>query len=67
MFLSDLIITEEAVKQKLNKLNTAKAMGPDGIPGIILKELKCEISLPLSTIFNKSLEEGTTPLDWKIA
>ena len=67
MFLSDLIVTEEAVKQKLNKLNTAKAMGPDGIPGIILKELKCEISLPLSTIFNKSIEEGTTPLDWKIA
>ena len=29
--------------------------------------IQCEISLPLTTIFNKSLEEGTIPLEWKIA
>ena len=67
MFLSELLLTEEAVKQKLKNLNTSKAMGPDGIPSIILKELCNELSLPLCNIFNKSLSEGQVPKDWKTA
>ena len=67
IFLSNLIIKEDDIKQKLNGLNTAKAMGPDGIPSIILKELRNEISLPLSIIFNKSLTLGTVPKVWKEA
>ena len=67
MFLSDLIITKEAVKDKLNCLNTNKSMGPDGIPSIILKSLSNELCQPLSTIFNKSLSEGVVPKDWKCA
>ena len=39
MFLTDILITNAAVKAKLKNLNPAKAMGPDKIPSIILKEL----------------------------
>ena len=67
IYLSDIILTQEAVKLKLNKLDPNKAMGPDKIPAIILKELSQELSLPLVYIFNKSLSEGRVPSDWKNA
>ena len=67
MYLTDLILTRDAVKAKLNKLDASKASGPDGIPTIILKSLSEEISLPLLLIFNKSLSEGQVPSAWKSA
>ena len=67
MFLTDIIITRDAVKTKLKNLNPAKAMGPDKIPSLILKELHDDLSLPLSMIFNKSVHTGVVPSDWKIA
>ena len=67
VFLSELLLTEDAVKQKLKNLNISKAMGPDGIPNIILKELSNELSLPLCILFNKSLTEGKVPKGWKSA
>ena len=67
LFLSDLILTQEAVKKKLEGLNPNKAMGPDEIPSIVLKELSSELSFPLLIIFNKSLSEGRVPIDWKTA
>ena len=60
-------ITEEEVEKKLNKLNTKKAQGPDQIPPRILKEIKREISKPLSILFNKSIESGIVPKEWKYA
>ena len=66
-FLSEIIVTKEAVNNKLKKLNPAKAMGPDKIPSIVLKELSEELSLPLSIIFNKSLHSGIVPSEWKTA
>ena len=67
MFLTDLVITKEAVRDKLNNLNTNKSMGPDGIPGLILKTLSDELCQPLCNIFNKSLSEGIVPKEWKCA
>ena len=61
------MITQEEVKQKLANINASKAMGPDHIPGIVLKTLAEEISIPLTKIFNKSISEGTVPDKWKIA
>lgn len=66
-FLSDIILTKESVKNKLKNLKTNKAMGPDGIPAIILKELCEELCLPLSIIFNKSISTGEVPKEWKVA
>ena len=66
-FLPDIIVTTEAVKKKLSLLNTCKAQGPDGVPPKVLKELSEELALPLTILFNKSLEEGTVPSEWKRA
>ena len=63
----DVVITQEEVKQKLANINASKAMGPDHIPGIVLKTLAEEISIPLTKIFNKSISEGTVPDKWKVA
>ena len=37
----------------------------DGIPPKLLLENVEQISLPLATVFNLSLEEGIVPLEWK--
>ena len=42
-------------------------MGPDSLHPHLLKEVACEISLPLSIIFNKSLISGSIPDDWRLA
>ena len=66
-FLSEIILTREAVKDKLSKLDPSKATGPDNIPSIVLKALSEELSLPLLILFNKSLSEGHVPNAWKTA
>ena len=39
----------------------------DGIPPKLLLEIVEQISIPLATMFNLSLEEGIVPLEWKEA
>ena len=65
--LSDIVVTPEAVENKLKQLNPTKAQGPDKIPPRVLKELSHELSIPLTHIFNKSLETGKIPDEWKTA
>jgi hypothetical protein len=65
--LCDIRLTPSAVKCKLNQLNENKAQGPDKISPKVLKELSEELSTPLCAIFNKSLESGIIPTDWKKA
>ena len=48
-------------------MNVTKSMGPDSLHPHLLKEVACEISLPLSIIFNKSLISGSIPDDWRLA
>ncbi len=69
-----LPVTEEVptiepnhVCSKLLKLNAHKAVGPDGIPTRILKDLAIELSEPITDIFNRSLSAGTIPSIWKCA
>ena len=66
-FLSDMCITEEAVKLKLKSLNTNKTPGVDTLHPKVLKELGDVLALPLSIVFNKSIEEGKIPEEWKKA
>ena len=65
--VNDLRITPLAVNNKLKELNTNKAQGPDKIPPYVLNEIRNELSLPLCVLFNKSLESGELPEDWKTA
>ena len=51
----------------LRKLNPNKAQGPDQILPRVSKEISKEIAKPLSMLFNKSLESGVLPKEWKYA
>ena len=62
-----LIITPELVERKLEKLNINKSCGPDGIHPHVLQKTAKAMSKPLAMIFQKSLEEGYCPEDWKTA
>ena len=65
--MADPIITAQEVVKKLSKLKPNKSPGPDGMHPRLLKEIGTSIAEPLSIIMNKSIEEGTVPLDWKDA
>ena len=51
----------------IKTFNLNKAIGPNSIPVIILKEIKKEISEPLSTIINLSFDTGDFPNCLKLA
>ena len=63
--LEDVVITPEEVADKLMSLNPNKSPGPDQIHPRVLKEVSGPISVPLSQIFRKSLENGRLPEQWK--
>jgi hypothetical protein len=42
-------------------------VGPDQIPARILRDLVDVIAPPLTLIFQKSLDEGNIPNDWRTA
>jgi hypothetical protein len=65
--LEEIKLSPSAVKKKLDKLNPSKSPGPDGLHPMLLKEAAEFLALPLSILFNKSLEEGTVPQSWKQA
>ena len=44
-----------------------KSPGVDGIAPKLLFEIVEQISIPLATVFNLSLEERIVPLEWKEA
>ena len=65
--MPDIKVTAEGVLKLLQKLNTNKATGPDMLPARIMKELAAEISPLLAIIYQKSLDTGTIPKNWKTA
>ena len=65
LFLYPTTVTE--IKQIIENLKSKPSSGYDGINNILLKEIKDSISIPLSIIFNKSLEEGIFPNKMKQA
>ena len=65
--LSHIDITQQDVIDVLSNLNVTKACGPDLISPRLLKESASVISKPLTTIFNRSLQQGYFPAPWKEA
>lgn len=49
----------------LNQLDISKGAGPDGIPPLFFKSTADLICVPLSILFQKSLDSGTFPIEWK--
>ncbi len=60
--MPNLICSEEDLVKLLQNLDASKSPGPDGIHPRVLKEMCCELSLPLMNLFNNSLEAGTDPI-----
>ena len=65
--ISDLTLNESTVLAALKGLKVGKATGPDEIPAKLLKETASVIASSLCKIFNKSLQLGSLPSDWKLA
>ncbi|KAF2351835.1 hypothetical protein FHG87_017407 [Trinorchestia longiramus] len=63
--LSDGVFTVEEAEEQLSILNPYKSTGPDGLGPWILKETAEVISESLTNSFNRSLETGIVPDDWK--
>ena len=66
-FMPDINISATGIQHILSNLKPHKAAGPDTIPPTVLKELSHQISYILEIIFNKSLQTGQVPNDWKEA
>ena len=66
-YLGQLIVTPTMVAMKIRDMKDTKSPGVDGIPPKLLLEIVEQISIPLATVFNLSLEEGIVPLEWKEA
>ena len=65
--LCKFVITKDKVYNKLCQLKENKAPGPDRLSQKLLKEIKMEISEPLCSICNRSLQDSSVPKDWEIA
>ena len=55
------------MKKKLKNLKTNKSPGPDGIHPRLLKELSDTLTMPLTLIFQASVNQKSIPEDWKLA
>ena len=55
------------VAKKIRDTKNYKSPGVDRILHKLLLEIVEQISIPLATMFNLSVEEGVVPLEWKEA
>ena len=62
--LPEVVITPAAVFSKLKTLHPTKSDGPDRIPPRVLLELQKFLYIPLTILFNNSMEKGSIPCDW---
>ena len=58
-------ISSSVVLSLLNKLDVSKSVGPDGISARFLMEVTEPFAAPLTKLYNKSLETGIIPNQWK--
>ena len=65
--ISSVNITQDMVKDKLEKLNVRKSCGPDDIHPHVLQRTASAICVPLTIVFKLSLDSGECPDDWKVA
>ena len=65
--LDNIHISNQDVIDVIKNLKPNKACGFDQISHILLKESLISLTLPISTLFNKSLNQGQFPDNWKMA
>ena len=64
--LEEVKVTPELVKRKLKKLRPYSSPGPDQIHPRVLFETAESITLPLTQLFQESLQSSVLPSDWKL-
>ena len=60
-------VKEETVLKQLKTLNTRKGAGPDGLIPRVLRKCAYQLAPIVTKLFNKSIEQQTTPNLWKSA
>ena len=65
--LDSVTTNETEVESLLRRVNAHKSSGPDGVGNWVLKHCAKPLSVPYSKLFNKSLQTGRFPTQWKQA
>ena len=65
--IDSVTLSEDEITAVINNLDSSKAQGPDGIPVRLLKETALQVAPSLRALFNKSLNVGALPDEWKVA
>ena len=65
--MDPIVVSEAGVLKLLKGLQPHKAAGPDQIHGLVLKELSIPLAPVLADLFQRSIDSGEVPDDWKEA
>ena len=65
--MPNIKVTAKGVEKLLLTLNPKKAVGPDKVPTILLKEHADVMAPILQVIYQQSLDTGKVPEGWKVA
>lgn len=65
--IEDLYFNSETVYKKIRSLKISSSSGPDGLSSKFLSDYADVLAAPLTIIFNKSMESGQVPEDWRVA
>ncbi len=65
--MPNITIDTNGCNKLLSNIKPHKAAGPDGVATWVLKELKDATTPVLTDIFQKSLDSGELPADWREA
>ena len=58
-------LEDEDVLSSIREQNVTNSCGVDNIASIFVKKMTCFLIYPLKTIFQKSLDTGVVPKDWR--
>ena len=62
--IDDLVVTPDIVHDIIANIDVNSSMGGDGIHPRLLNRLAVDLCLPISIMFNSSLQEGILPHEW---
>ena len=65
--MDDIVISTPGVTKLLENLKPYKAVGPDKINPLVMKQLVVDIAPILTMLYQKSYETGQIPMDWRRA
>ena len=64
--LYSISVSQQDVFDCLSSLYPTKAMGPDGIPGRVLKLCKYSLTEPIHHLFSECLRQSYLPEEWRL-